>query len=151
MFNAVYVVHRIAESLPAVLGISLVFERTSRRGLLLKFYRKTPSPTSAGYSRKSTKNGPRGPCGSHVAVELLLPVVLAVSFTLQGAEALETLARFADEDAALAQLLDQAGLLHLLLEALLKAVIGFVAVLVCVDCHRVRGLYVKENGIASAF
>ena len=61
MFNAVYVVHRIAETLSPVLGISLVFDRTSRQGLLLKGYRKNPSVLTAGQSQKPTKNGPRGP------------------------------------------------------------------------------------------
>ena len=75
----------------------------------------------------------------HVRVKLLLAVLHAVPFALQCALALEALVRAALEDAAFAEQFDQSRLLHLLLEALLQAVIGLFAVFVGMDCHKVRG------------
>lgn len=80
-----------------------------------------------------------GETRSHVAVELLLAVIHAEAFALEGAETLQALARLADVDLALAEHLDQAGLLDLLLEALLQAVIALFAVFAGMNCHRVRG------------
>ncbi len=75
---------------------------------------------------------------SHVAVKLLLVVFGAERFALESTQTLETTTRLAHVHAALAHQLDEAGFLDLLLEALLEAVIGFFAVLVCVDSHRER-------------
>ncbi len=72
----------------------------------------------------------------HVAVKLLLAVLRAIILALECAEALKTLARLAHVDFALAHTLDESGFLDLLLEALLQAVIGLFAFLVCVDCHK---------------
>jgi len=87
---------------------------------------------------------------SHVAVELLLAVLCAVLLALERANALETAGESLASDGPLAQQLQDAGLLHLLLETLLKAVRGLVAVLVCVDRHeleesRGRGLVKQAN------
>ena len=72
---------------------------------------------------------------SHVAVKLLLPVLTSVPLALESADALETARERLLAMGALAQELQEAGLLYLLLEPLLESVRGFVAVLVCVDCH----------------
>ena len=73
---------------------------------------------------------------SHVAVELLLAVLGTESFALEGTDAAQATRQVLLVRGALAQEFDDAGLLHLLLEALLETVTGFVAVLDCVDGHR---------------
>ena len=75
----------------------------------------------------------------HVGVELLLLVLRAVLLALEGADALEAAREWLFVRVALAQLLRQARPLELLLEPLLEAVTGFVAVLDRVDSHRGEG------------
>jgi hypothetical protein len=76
----------------------------------------------------------------HIAVKLLFAVGCTVHFTHQRALAHETDVWLANKMRTLAQKADKAGTLNLLLEALLQAVIGFFAVLDCVNSHRVRRL-----------
>ncbi len=78
----------------------------------------------------------------HVAVELLLAVLQAVSFALERAHATQTLVALGVLDLvilAIAQDLDQVCPLDLLFEALLQAVIGLFAFFDSVNCHGYAG------------
>lgn len=90
---------------------------------------------SADYSKKAFIYYPTHQA-SHIAVKLLLAVLFAEAFALEGALALEAAAWLLFVLAALAQKLDQAGFLDLLLEPLLKAVVGFLSAFVGVDSHK---------------
>ncbi len=83
--------------------------------------------------------GIEGKLFSHVGIKLLLFVLFSVSLAHQSALTLETLVWLFNGVSAIAEHANKSGFLDLLLEALLQAVIGFFAVFVSMDCHRVRG------------
>lgn len=88
---------------------------------------------------------------SHVAIKLLFAILNAISLTLESAKTLKTLAWLAYEYSAFAEHTDQAGPLNLLLKTLLQAVIGFFAVFVGMDSHKVRGVYGRGKADARIF
>lgn len=71
----------------------------------------------------------------HVRIKLLLPVLFTVLLAHECPQTNDALARLSLVVGLLAELLDEARFLDLRLEALLKTVVAFFAVPVCVDTH----------------
>ncbi len=71
-----------------------------------------------------------------VRIILILLILRAITLTLESADALQSLRQFLLARLALAEHFYKACLLHLLLEAALQAVIGFLPLLDGVDGHK---------------
>jgi len=80
----------------------------------------------------------------HVAVKLLLLIASAVLLSLYGSLTDLALVWLLCSHGAYAQRFEQAGFLHLALEALLQPVITFFASLVCMNSHNRSSRRVKN-------
>lgn len=80
---------------------------------------------------------------SHIRIKLLLPILHAEAFALQGADPLQAAARLLLMHVALADEFDEPRTLDLLLEALLDAVVALFGPADGVNRHKLR--YLKEG------